>query len=147
MRFLLVLQLLSTLAMFGLIWFVQVVHYPLFLAVGAPQFAAYEAAHANRTTFVVAPLMLVELATAALLLVPRLRLPGMTNLEVWTGALLVAVVWASTALIQVPLHNRLHAGYSAAAIGTLVATNWIRTAAWSLRAALVLRWAYDAKVV
>ncbi len=40
-----------------------------------------------------------------------------------------------------PLHNQLHAGYSAAVIGRLVATNWVRTAAWTLRAGLVLWWA------
>lgn len=142
MRLLMPLQLLSTLAMFGLIWFVQVVHYPLFLQVGVENFPAYEAAHANRTTYVVAPLMLLELATAGLLLLPGLR-PGMISAwQAWAGAALVGVIWLSTALLQVPLHDRLHAGYSADVIGKLVATNWIRTIAWSLRAVLVLRWVY-----
>jgi hypothetical protein len=147
MRILISLQLLSTLAMFGLIWFVQVVHYPLFLQVGTQQFAAYEAAHANRTAYVVAPFMLLELATACLLLLPRLRPPGVGASGAWLGAALVAIVWMSTALVQVPLHNRLHAAYRPEIIRRLVATNWIRTAAWTARAALVLRWAYLAKIV
>ena len=142
MRLLLPLQLLSTLAMFGLIWFVQVVHYPLFLQVGAQNFPVYEAAHANRTTYVVAPLMLVELATAGLLLLPGLRPPGISAWQALAGAGLVGIIWLSTAFLQVPLHNRLQLGYSADVIGKLVATNWIRTVAWSLRAVLVLRWAY-----
>ncbi len=136
------LQLLSTLGMFGVIWFVQVVHYPLFLAVGAEQFPAYEAAHASRTIYVVAPLMLLELVTAGLLLLPRLRPTGVGAHAAWFGAALVAVVWLSTGLVQVPLHNRLHEAYSVKTIGRLVATNWVRTAAWTARAALVLRWAY-----
>lgn len=142
MRLILPLQLLSTLAMFGLIWFVQVVHYPLFLQVGAENFSAYEAAHANRTTYVVAPLMLMELATAGLLLLPGMRPPSIPVWQAWAGAGLVGVIWFSTAFLQVPLHNRLQVEYSADVIGKLVATNWIRTVAWSLRAMLVLRWAY-----
>ena len=139
MRFLLA-QLASTLTMTGLIWFVQVVHYPLFAMVGPEHFPAYEAAHANRTTWVVAPLMLVELASALALLLPSLR-PAFISVEsAWLGAALVGLLWASTGLVQVPLHNQLHAGYSAAAIGRLVATNWVRTAAWTLRAGLVLSW-------
>ena len=147
MRLLLPLQLLTTLAMFGLIWFVEIVHYPLFLHVGAQEFPAYEAAHANRTTYVVAPLMLVELATALLLLLPRLRPSVISASGAWIGASLLAVIWLSTALLQVPLHNRLQAGYSAELIRNLIATNWIRTAAWTARAILVLRWAYDVKSV
>ena len=47
----------------------------------------------------------------------------------------------STALVQVPLHDRLRAHYTDIAARRLVATNWIRTIAWSLRAALVVLWA------
>ena len=47
---LLSLHLAATAAMTGLIWFVQVVHYPLFAAVGADQFVAYEVAHQRRTS-------------------------------------------------------------------------------------------------
>ncbi|WP_199726436.1 hypothetical protein [Acidipila sp. EB88] len=128
--------------MFGLIWFIQVVHYPLFLQVTPSQFPVYEAAHANRTTYVVAPLMLLELASALLLLVPRMRPPQVSAPEAWIGVALVAVLWGSTAFIQVPLHNRLHLAYSAPLIQRLVRTNWIRTVAWSARALLVLHWAY-----
>jgi hypothetical protein len=38
-------HLAATAAMVGLIWFVQVVHYPLFASVGADEFVAYENAH------------------------------------------------------------------------------------------------------
>ena len=142
MRILLLLQLGSTLGMFGVIWFVQIVHYPLFLSVGHAHFAAYEAAHANRTTYVVAPLMLVELVSSLLLLSPALRPDGLSVAWAWLGAALIGVIWASTAFVQVPLHNQLQSGYSAAAIGKLVATNWVRTVAWSCRAGIVLGWAW-----
>ena len=60
----LVVNLASTLAMTGVIWFVQVVHYPLFASVGAEGFSRYEALHATRTGWVVAPLMLCELVAS-----------------------------------------------------------------------------------
>ena len=133
-------QLAATLAMTGLIWFVQVVHYPLFARVGAAGFIEYEAAHATRTGWVVAPLMVAELATAVLLLSPRLRPAPISAASAWFGVALVAVLWISTALVQVPLHNRLGAGYSAHAAARLVATNWVRTTAWTARSGLVLSW-------
>ena len=56
----------------------------------------------------------------------------------WTGLTLVAVLWISTGLLQVPLHQTLGGGFDAVAHQRLVATNWIRTVAWGLRATLVL---------
>ena len=44
------------------------------------------------------------------------------------------------ALLQVPRHNALARGFDGPAHAALVATNWVRTAAWSLRA-LLLVWA------
>lgn len=143
---LLILQLFSTLAMFGLIWFVQVVHYPLFLHVGEPGFRDYAGLHATRTTYVVAPLTLLELGSAGLLLAPALRMPCLSMVEAWVGAVLLVVIWLSTALLQVPLHNRLQRAFLLQDVRRLVATNWVRTAAWSLRAALVLSWCWRCAV-
>jgi hypothetical protein len=137
---LLLVQVAATLAMTGIIWFVQVVHYPLFALVGPAGFTQYEAAHATRTGWVVAPLMLAELSTSVALLDARLRPLGISAALAWVGVALVAVLWISTGLIQVPLHNQLAAGYSAGAATRLVATNWLRTAVWTARSALVLTW-------
>jgi hypothetical protein len=52
------------------------------------------------------------------------------------GVFLLLVVWGSTALLQVPCHARLSRGFDGSALRTLVGTNWIRTAAWSLRGVL-----------
>ena len=134
-------QLACTLLMTGLIWFVQVVHYPLFARVGLQGFAAYEAEHATRTGWVVGPLMCLELGAAFLFLLPRFRPPLVPGYQAAMGAVLVLVIWLSTAIIQVPLHSRLGAGYDAAVIAQLVATNWIRTIAWTIRSVLVLTWA------
>ena len=140
MRMVLLAQLLSTLALFGLIWFVQIVHYPLFASVGQTDFRTYAAAHATRTTWIVAPLMLLEVGSALLLLEPSLRPMFICPQEAWLGLIFVAVIWSSTALLQVPLHNRLQTSFSGSSARRLVATNWVRTIAWTVRAALVLTW-------
>lgn len=140
MRWVLYAHAAATLYMAGLIWFVQVVHYPLFAEVarlgGAAAFAEYESRHTALTTLVVGPPMLMELAGAALLMF--MRPPGIAGWAVWAGLALVGVIWASTALLQVPRHGELASGFTEAAHGALVATNWIRTAAWTLRVPLAL---------
>lgn len=40
--------------MTGVIWFVQIAHYPLFSRVGQPGFSEYEREHARRTSRVIA---------------------------------------------------------------------------------------------
>ncbi len=126
----------ATLTMFGVIWVVQLVHYPLFAGVGADGFAAYEAAHQARITWIVLPAMGLELGTAVALL--WLRPAAVPAWMVWTGLALVGVVWVSTAVVQVPLHATLSAGFDGDAHARLVVSNWIRTAVWSVRAGLVL---------
>ena len=131
----------STWAMTGLIWFVQVVHYPLFAAVGREAFVAYENAHTRLTTLVVMPLMLVEIATAAWLVFVG-RPAGIPLWSVWVGLALVGVAWLSTFALQVPQHNVLSTRWDSAAQGFLVHSNWVRTVAWSARGVLVLAMVY-----
>ena len=132
----------ATWYMTGLIWFVQVVHYPLFRGVGSSDFAMYEQRHTGLTSWVVGPPMLIEGATAVSLfwLCPS----GIPTWQVWLGVALLAVVWLSTALVQVPCHNLLSKGFDVAVHERLVATNWVRTIAWSSRGLLVLWMAWSA---
>jgi hypothetical protein len=135
MTWLLIANAASTFFMAGLIWFVQVVHYPLFAAVGNSEFPAYSRLHQSLTTFVVGPPMLVEALTAGMLVVARPA--GVSAWLAWTGFALVIVIWSSTALLQIPAHGRLASGFDASTAATLVSGNWIRTVAWSARAAIV----------
>lgn len=126
----------STLFMVGLIWFVQIVHYPLFQQVGVEQFSTYEQEHQRLTTFVVMPVMLCEIATAILLL--RFRPEALPLGFVWLGISLVAVVWGLTFFVQVPQHTLLSEGYCESVARQLVVGNWSRTWVWTLRGALVI---------
>lgn len=133
---LLLVHALASLFMTGLIWVIQVVHYPLMSRVGEESFMAYERAHMQRITLIVGPAMLVELLSAAALLVwvPA----GVPRWMVLTGAGLVALLWISTAVVQGPTHARLARGYNERLIARLVATNWLRTVAWTFRGVLAL---------
>lgn len=122
------IHLVATLFMAGLIVFVQVVHYPLMARVGDASFRDYEAAHTLRTGWVVMPPMVAELGTA-LWLAGLPPAPGLRGLAVG-GAVLVGLIWLSTALLQAPAHGRLTRGWDPAVHRFLVRSNWIRTALW-----------------
>lgn len=142
---LLLIHAAATWCMVGLIWFVQVVHYPLFADVGSEQFVPYERLHQQRTTWVVMPVMLAELATAAALAVWRGS--GVSSVWASVGLLLLGMIWLSTFMVQVPLHAQLAGGFEAEAHRRLVATNWWRTVLWTARGvvALALAWPWLAK--
>lgn len=133
---LVLLHTAATLTMFGVILVVQLVHYPLFRLVGAATYAAYQSAHMVRITWIVLPAMTVELLTA-IGLVAWLPM-GLPPWQAWAGLALVGLIWAATGLLQAPLHRTLTAGFDPSAHRRLVTSNWIRTAAWTLRAGLAL---------
>lgn len=135
-RLLLLAQVGSSLFMLGLIWFVQVVHYPLFACVDRASFSLYEQRHTALTTWVVGPPMLIEGATAMFL--TWFRPPSVPSWSLWMGMALLAVIWLSTALVQVPCHKFLSHRFDPIVHRRLVWTNWLRTSAWSLRGILVL---------
>ncbi|MHC4994439.1 MAG: hypothetical protein ACYTGQ_05235 [Planctomycetota bacterium] len=126
--------------MAGLIWFVQVVHYPLFAGVGGDRFKAYELAHTARTTWVVGPVMLGELMVAVTLVVWTLSLAHSEAVRGWgvVYLMLLVLIWSSTMLFQVPAHDHLERGFDEKAWRWLVATNWLRTAGWTARSGVSL---------
>ena len=135
MNLVFVAGLVSTWAMVGLIWTMQLVHYPMLAAYSAVEPATAVADHQRRITPIVGPLMAVEAVTALTLLVSRPE--TLTVLSAWIAALLLGVALLSTAVIQVPLHTRLAAGHDRRAASRLISTNWIRTVAWTGRAVVL----------
>ncbi|WP_249011743.1 hypothetical protein [Conexibacter sp. DBS9H8] len=128
---LLTVQLAATAAMVAIIWFVQLVHYPLLARVGSSEFVAYETANTRRTAWVVGPPMLAEAVTAVIILLDR---PGRVSAALAAaGVACLLLLWVSTGLVQSPLHGRLSRGRDLTLIRRLVVTNWVRTVLWSLR--------------
>ena len=135
-RDILLIQVGTTLTLVGLIWTIQLVHYPLFDHVASERFTDFHRLHSSRISWLGVPLMLAEALTAVLLVIQRPA--AVPAAAAWIGAALGAVIWLSTALYQVPQHGVLAAGFDAEAHRLLVTTNWIRTAAWTFRGVIVL---------
>lgn len=122
--------------MVGVIWMVQLAHYPSMALVGPDHMAAWQADNLRRTSWVVGLPMLLEAGTAAALVFsPASSELGL--LPAVAGTLLVAV-WISTALVQVPAHESLARSLDPDMVTRLVSTNWLRTVLWTARAGLVL---------
>ncbi len=119
----------------GLIWTVQVVHYPSFGLVPKAAWPAFHAAHTRRMSYVVLVPMVLELVLAGWLAwAGRAALPHGAG---WWSLALVGLVWAVTFFVSVPFHNRLAKEYDYIAIDGLTRTNWLRTLAWTARLALL----------
>ncbi len=145
-RSILLLHLLATVFMMGVIWFVQIVHYPLFDGVTAEAFTTYELRHTDATGWVVGPAMLVEVVTAVWLVVLSHR--NLRSDEVgrrmiprgaaWLGLGMVVLLAMITFLLSWPEHQALSRGFDAEAHRRLVDTNWLRTLLWTTRSGLAL---------
>ena len=125
-----------------MIWIVQLAHYPLQRYVDKEAFKDFQASHLWRISLVVGPLMLLEAGSAVWLLYADV--PQQIQTPAWIGIALVLLIWIATATLSVPCHWKLEHGWNEAAWRRLVATNWVRTVAWSARlvvvAWLLLEW-------
>jgi hypothetical protein len=134
-EFLLLVHFLTAVVMTAVIWFVQIVQYPLFARIGEDEFPAYAAEYQWRIGWIVIGPMVIEVATAVGL---ALRCPSLYQRPAFAIAtMLLAVAWASTFLWQVRLHQKLLTGLDHATVNELVRSNWLRTIAWTGRALLV----------
>lgn len=125
----------ATWFMAGVGWLVQVVQYPLFASVGRESFVEYHRLHSARITPVVFPAMAIELATSAWLLFSR---PAGTSMAlVVAGFALALATWLATALLAVPRHSELGAGFDERTHRRLVRSSWVRTLAWSAHGVVV----------
>lgn len=130
----LVVCLMAAAFMAGLSWFVGVVHYPLFTAIGPSDWGAYHRGHTDRTTLVVIGPMVVQLATAGWLVADR---PDAMSAGVAAAGLALALgTWVLTARAAA-LHRRFGAGPEPGAHRSLLAVHHARTALWSAHAALL----------
>ncbi len=130
------INLASTWFMVGLIWLIQLVHYPLFGYVGSKEFRIFHENHKIFITPVVGIVMIVELVTSGIII---FQIPdGIPNWTAIVGIILLGVIWFSTLLFQIPYHNKLSSRFDENVLMMLIKTNWIRTICWSLRGIIVL---------
>lgn len=135
----LALHAASTMLMTGLDWFVHAVHYPMFARAaegGDEHYRAFQSEHLRRTAPLIPPIMLLELATAILLLFAPAGV--LDRRLVWAGAGLLVVVWLATFAGAVPQHARLERGFDARAHRLLLRFDLIRALAWTARSGVAL---------
>jgi len=130
------IHLVSTWFMTGVIWVVQLAQYPLLGCTGTNSFSQYYSCYTRAISCVVPLPMISELVTGAFLL----KIYSGSNQSTLSsvGFALIIIIWCSTFFLQVPQHQKLEKGFDAHAHKILVATNWIRTWLWTVRAILVL---------
>lgn len=122
-------NLIFTWLLVGLIWVIQLVHYPSFEFIATDNFLAFHQHHTRSITMIVMPLMLGELGLAVYL--AQQQKWGL----IWLVPLILVLgIWLSTFLIQVPIHNQLGVGKDSHLIKRLVQTNWVRTILWTIKA-------------
>lgn len=114
-------------AMAMLIWLVQLVIYPAFHAIERDNFIQWHHGYARTLAFIVIPPMLAQAALAGY---QGFCHPTPANL---LSLAAIATAWIATFTLSVPCHAKLQAdGKQTETIEKLVATNWIRTVAWSV---------------
>ncbi len=116
--------------MTGVIWLIQLIHYPSFQFVDAAHFNQFHRRHSSVMGFLVGPIMIVELLTA-------LWMASRFEIQWVIQALLVIMLWGFTFLISVPIHQALEKSKNEVLILKLVRTNWLRTFVWTFKAGLL----------
>ena len=126
---LLITNILASAFMTGLIWFVQLVHYPGFELIDATNFTTFHHFHIPRTGLVVIPPMLSELGSSIWLVIAYDQLWLLNAV----GLSLVIAIWVSTFALQARYHQKLQQKPNPQLVSRLVTTNWIRTVLWTTK--------------
>ena len=125
--FVFLLHIFSCLFLCGLIWVIQIVHYPSFDYISEEKFVFFQQFHVKSISKIVLPMMLVELITGLILLIKNMHVLMIINL------CLLFLTWGLTLFLSMPLHKKLLKGYNKKPINKLIITNWPRTFLWTLR--------------
>ena len=127
MDFLLVLNFFISGFMLGLIFVTQIVSYPLFSKVEMNIFTSYHDDYVKRISFIAVPVMLSELFVSILVCY---YLQSMLSFLL---LIIMGLIFLSTFLIQVPIHEKIKFGGRRFLFKRLVDTNWIRTFGWFVK--------------
>ena len=123
---------LSTSLMVGIIWVIQLLHYPTFHFIKESDYVEFQHFHMQRISFIVVPAMILELLSA-FMLVYYIR----SNLLNF-GLIILLVIWLITFVFFTKLHQSLLEGYDKIIVDKLVQINWSRTVLWSLRLIILI---------
>ncbi len=129
-------EIIITSILIGLIWTIQVVHYPSFLYVGTNDYNAFHTFHMGAISLIAAPLMIFEVLFAFLSLKLKIYKGPKTTFSVF---LILILIWLTTFFVTVPIHNQLLVTKNEQLIHKLVLMNWIRTFLWTLKLFILVK--------
>ena len=127
-----IINLAASLFLCGLIWTIQLVHYPFFRFADQDNFEEAMGFHRVRISWIVVPVMLAELFTSGWL---AFYADSWQSLHL-AGFIIVLLIWLVSFFLQVPIHAKLSKGYNLDLIQKLVSTNLLRTLLWTVKAGL-----------
>ena len=126
------IHFLSTSLMVGIIWVIQLLHYPTFHFIEQSDYVEFQHFHMQRISFIVVPVMIIELLSG-FMLVYYFR----SNLLILCLIILL-VIWSITFVFFTKLHQSLLGGYDKIIVDKLVQINWSRTVLWSLKLIILI---------
>ena len=137
-NFVLLGHLIFTSIMTGVIWVIQIVHYPSFHFIEKELYTAFQKFHMNKISIIVIPIMLAELITGMMLFLDK----SSKSPFLIISFVILVLIWLITGVFFSKAHNELIAGYQELVVNQLVAMNWIRTLLWTLRLLLLTYFVY-----
>ena len=137
-NFVLLGHLIFTSIMTGVIWVIQIVHYPSFHFIEKELYTAFQKFHMNKISIIVIPIMLAELITGMILFLDK----SSKSPFLIISFVILVLIWLITGVFFSKAHNELMTGYQELVVNQLVAMNWIRTLLWTLRLLLLTCFVY-----
>ena len=133
-NFVLLGHLIFTSIMTGVIWVIQIVHYPSFHFIEKELYTAFQKFHMNKISIIVIPIMLAELITGMMLFLDK----SYKSPFLIISSVILVLIWLITGVFFSKAHNELMTGYQELVVNQLVVMNWIRTLLWTLRLLLLI---------
>ena len=119
--------------MVGVIWVIQLVHYPSFRFTDREKYVSFQIFHMRNISFIVVPVMILEFLCVLLLVLYYSNHESLLRISF----ILLLIIWLVTALFFAQIHQKLSKGYDETLVRNLVSLNWIRTLLWTIRTIII----------
>ena len=126
------IQIVCNSYLVSLVIITQFITYPTFLHINKDKFSEYHRKYVNNISFIVAPVMLIELLTLSLIAYFS------SEFLIIKSLILLLVIWLTTFFIMIPSHNRISKSFNKKEIISLINYNWVRTILWSFKLLLII---------
>ena len=127
------IHIISTSIMVGVIWVIQLVHYPSFKYVNESDYINFQKYHMSNISYIVFPVMFTELITALIIL-----FFGEKSLFFVLSLICLFLIWVITGVLFTKYHSILKEGKDLMIIEKMIKANWIRALLWTMRLIMIL---------